>query len=224
MIGDHDPAPKPSLEERRRASRIRWTAGVGVALAACLAAALAIAMTRGTTREQEGTPRLRLRPCTLGVETPARCGRLLVPENRSDPAGRKISLRVAVIPSPVQPGRGCALLPGGRPGWRGDRGGACWNDLFGKVNAQRDLVLRRPARHRRLASRSSARRSTSACTARPLPCRVHEALLRAPRRRPALLHDAPWPPTISRTSGARSATAASTCSAPRTGPPSPRST
>ena len=141
MIGDHDPAPKPSLEERRRTSRIRWTAGIGAVLAACLAAALAIAMTRDTTREQEGTPRLRLRPCTLGVETPARCGRLLVPENRANPSGRKISLRVAVIPSPVQPADGALFYLEGGPGGAATAVAPAVNDLFGKVNAHRDLVF-----------------------------------------------------------------------------------
>ena len=43
-----------------------------------------------------------LTPCTVaGVQ--ARCGRLVVPENRTLEAGRKISLRIAVVPARSEP-------------------------------------------------------------------------------------------------------------------------
>jgi pimeloyl-ACP methyl ester carboxylesterase/predicted aspartyl protease len=45
-------------------------------------------------------PRLALAACSLpGVEGPARCGTLEVPENRAAPGGRRIGLKVAVIPA-----------------------------------------------------------------------------------------------------------------------------
>ncbi len=45
-------------------------------------------------------PRLALAACTLaGVEGAARCGTLEVPENRAAPGGRRIGLKVAVIPA-----------------------------------------------------------------------------------------------------------------------------
>lgn len=43
------------------------------------------------------TPRLELRPCTVGPET-VQCGRLEVPEDWTKPAGRRIGLDVVVLP------------------------------------------------------------------------------------------------------------------------------
>jgi pimeloyl-ACP methyl ester carboxylesterase len=65
-------------------------------LAQALAAVLAAAPTVQA--------RLPLRPCIVqGV--PARCGTLVVPEDRTKPAGRTIALRVVVVPSRVKPTR-----------------------------------------------------------------------------------------------------------------------
>ena len=41
---------------------------------------------------------LPLAPCTVGT-IDARCGRLVVPEDRSLPEGRTVSLRVVVLPA-----------------------------------------------------------------------------------------------------------------------------
>src|SRR5262245_15404025 len=65
-----------------------------VAVLALAAGALGAAPARGAA------PRLTLSPCTLpGVQGEARCGTWEVPENRSAPNGRKVSLRVAVLPA-----------------------------------------------------------------------------------------------------------------------------
>ena len=84
---------------------------------------------------------LPLVPCTVaGVD--ARCGRFVVPENRSQPEGRSISLRVAVVPArdggrladPV------VHITGG-PGGSTIADAAGMAALFAAANAHRDIVL-----------------------------------------------------------------------------------
>ncbi|HKB72465.1 MAG TPA: alpha/beta hydrolase, partial [Thermoanaerobaculia bacterium] len=65
-----------------------WTILAAAGLAARLSAAPAAA------------PRISLAPCKLqGVPREVRCGRMEVWENRARKAGRKISLRVVVVPA-----------------------------------------------------------------------------------------------------------------------------
>src|SRR5262245_51249857 len=57
-------------------------------------------------RAGAAAPSLTLTPCDLRDVSNARCGRLVVPENRALPDGRTISLRIAVVPAydtPVEP-------------------------------------------------------------------------------------------------------------------------
>jgi pimeloyl-ACP methyl ester carboxylesterase len=49
-------------------------------------------------------PALTLKPCIV-QQVAARCGTMVVPENRTKPDGRKIGLRVVVIPSLLKPAR-----------------------------------------------------------------------------------------------------------------------
>jgi pimeloyl-ACP methyl ester carboxylesterase len=139
MIGGGEPAPKPSLRERRRVSRIHWAAGIAVAAAAGAAAVLAIVFTRDPPSWPQRKD-LPLSACTIR-EVPARCGRLVVPENPGDPNGRRISLRVVVIPSPKQPAAGALFYLEGGPGGAATDSISFVNDTFAKVNAHRDVVL-----------------------------------------------------------------------------------
>lgn len=49
------------------------------------------------------TPAAQMEPCTIpGLDEPARCGTVQVPENRGQPGGRMLSLKVVVVPAPGQ--------------------------------------------------------------------------------------------------------------------------
>ena len=101
MIADLEPAPKPSLLKRRRKARIR-SAIVTTALLAFVGAVLAFVLTRrevGWRRDAK----IALPVCTVDGSIPARCGSLEVPEDRDHPNGRRISLKIVVIPSPSSP-------------------------------------------------------------------------------------------------------------------------
>jgi pimeloyl-ACP methyl ester carboxylesterase len=102
-------------------------------IAHALAALLASAPT--------GPATLPLHPCVV-QGTPARCGTLVVPENRERPARRSIGLRVVVIPSIVRPARGDAFtyLAGG-PGGAATRMTAAVMSIWPGVHRRRDIVL-----------------------------------------------------------------------------------
>ena len=80
-------------------------------------------------------------PCTAGG-TSALCGTLRVPEDRSNPGGRQISLRVAVIPAVAPVPKPDPLFP-----IAGGPGGAATDDLgwtasiFRGIHEERDIVL-----------------------------------------------------------------------------------
>ena len=92
---------------------------------------------------QQPAPRLTLAPCTVpGAGLEARCGTLMVPEHRSDPAGRMIGLRVMLVPAtgkapkpdPIAP------LPGGPgAGVIGAAGG--WSRILADARAERALLF-----------------------------------------------------------------------------------
>jgi imidazolonepropionase-like amidohydrolase/pimeloyl-ACP methyl ester carboxylesterase len=80
--------------------------------------------------------------CAPGVPPGARCGTLDVPENRAEPAGRRIAIRYAVIPAlrgkATQPP--LVVLPGG-PGLGGVQQAGGVAPLFAEANATRDLLV-----------------------------------------------------------------------------------
>ncbi len=72
----------------------------------------------------------------------ARCGRLKVPEDRSDPSGRRIGLDVMVIPAAdPEPEPDPVFFLAGGPGGAATR--IWWNaaDVFPRVHDHRDIVL-----------------------------------------------------------------------------------
>lgn len=112
---------------------------LGVPAAAVVVVLLVVLAVRGDD-DWKRTTTFPLRRCEVqGVA--ARCGRLVVPEERRRPRGRTVSLRVVVIPSPRQPAEGALFYLEGGPGGAATEATASVNDLFGKVNANRDLVL-----------------------------------------------------------------------------------
>lgn len=76
------------------------------------------------------------------VTSPALCGTLEVPENRSDPTGRQIGLRVAVIPAQADVAAPDAFFAlGGGPGDASASFFGWLPGLFSDVHAKRDIVL-----------------------------------------------------------------------------------
>jgi pimeloyl-ACP methyl ester carboxylesterase len=88
------------------------------------------------------SPRLDLAPCRLAPALQAVCGRFVVPEDRTRPGGRTISLRVAVIRarSPRRLPDPLVYLIGG-PGGSAVDGAAGMQSVFAGVNERRDIVL-----------------------------------------------------------------------------------
>lgn len=73
---------------------------------------------------------------------PARCGTLDVPENRSDPNGRRIGIRVAVVPAlSARPADDPLVILVGGPGQAGVRDGAPVARALRSVRRKRDIVL-----------------------------------------------------------------------------------
>ncbi len=102
-----------------------------------LASALAILLAAAAT----GQAKLPLRQCVVqGV--PARCGTLVVPENRDTGLGPRIGLRVVVVPAlrkPAQPDA-FAYLAGG-PGGASSESTAVVAGIWSSVREHHDLVL-----------------------------------------------------------------------------------
>lgn len=107
-----------------------------------LGAAMALLPCAGGARAQ-AAPRLALAACSLpGVEAPARCGTLEVPENRAAPAGRRIGLRVAVIPAEsAAPAPDPVFVLVGGPGQPATVVAAQLLPPLAGVRRDRDLVL-----------------------------------------------------------------------------------
>ena len=127
------------------------------------------------------------------AETPGLCGTLEVPEDRANPDGRQIGLRVAVVPATAaDPEADPLFVLAGGPGDAGTQFFAWLPAVFEEVHARRDIVLI-DQRHRELAgihSAADARHERTVgyrfrCTALRLGHRVAGGN----RRRPPLLHD-----------------------------------
>jgi pimeloyl-ACP methyl ester carboxylesterase len=80
-------------------------------------------------------------PCRSGG-FPAVCGSLEVPENRADPAGRTIQLRVVVIPAASEdPAADPVFFLAGGPGGAATESWAYAPQVFPAVHQDRDIVL-----------------------------------------------------------------------------------
>jgi pimeloyl-ACP methyl ester carboxylesterase len=87
--------------------------------------------------------RIELRPCAIkGIEAPAQCGRLAVLENRAAADGRRIALKVVVLPATEakrQPDP-VFILAGG-PGQAASDNADFFARIMGRVRRERDIVL-----------------------------------------------------------------------------------
>lgn len=86
---------------------------------------------------------LALRECTVpGVLRPVRCGTLDVPEDRNAPSGRRIGLRVVVVPARgADPAADPLFVLAGGPGQGAASLAGTFASLFEAVNERRALVL-----------------------------------------------------------------------------------
>jgi pimeloyl-ACP methyl ester carboxylesterase len=84
-----------------------------------------------------------LSPCKLpGVARAAKCGSVEVPENWDQPAGRKLSIAVAVIPAEAAGSHNDPLVPlMGGPGEATIGGAEDYLDAWGPMMRERDLLL-----------------------------------------------------------------------------------
>ena len=105
----------------------------------------AVATTAAPARLLAGRPMI---DCTIQSEAPvtatapAVCGTLEVPEDRSNPSGRMIGLRVAVIPAEADtPEPDAFFAVAGGPGRAGTAFFGWLPGLFADVHATRDIVL-----------------------------------------------------------------------------------
>lgn len=115
-----------------------------------------------------GTVPARLSACSIpGLPPAARCGSILVPEDRGKPGGRSIPIHFGIIPATgksTQPP--LAVLPGG-PGLGGLQDGPGTEQLFTGMLDNRDLLL--------IDQRGTGRSNRLAC---PLPADSGDALAR----------------------------------------------
>jgi pimeloyl-ACP methyl ester carboxylesterase len=118
----------------------RWLVVTALIVAAGGVSVAAIVDRRdGTWQPPSGTPRFAA--CTYGGQLDAWCGRVTVPEDPTRAAGRRISLRVAVIPATKQPSAGAFFYLDGGPGGAATDEAVSVNELFATVSATRDIVL-----------------------------------------------------------------------------------
>jgi pimeloyl-ACP methyl ester carboxylesterase len=112
-----------------------------VSLATCAGGARAAPAAR--LASSAARPQLVLAPCQLpGLERPARCGTLEVFENRQTRRGRRIGIRVAVLPAtaPVPAPDALFIIVGG-PGQSAVATAKAFSGIFAGVLAERDIVL-----------------------------------------------------------------------------------
>ena len=135
------PPPAPDFYMHRKKPLPEEREFNAVTLAAEVARLLAGAS--GPAPAPASAGRLELEPCELpGFEGQARCGTLAVWEDREARAGRKIDLRVAVLPATGAPRIPDPLfvLTGG-PGQSAVQGAPLFARVFAEVHRSRDLVL-----------------------------------------------------------------------------------
>ncbi len=106
-------------------------------------AAISLLLCAGGAARAQAAPRLALAACSLpGVEAPARCGTLEVPEDRATPGGRRIGLRVAVIPAEsAAPAPDPVFVLAGGPGQPATAMAAQVLPPLAGVRRDRDVVL-----------------------------------------------------------------------------------
>lgn len=165
---------------RRRGShatdgkQISHTSGVRIVkmLAAAVVLVAALSGCLGPSTTTPSTPRLALSDCRASGGVHARCGTLSVAENPAAPNGRKISIRVVVLPATTADRAADPLfyLEGGPGGAASDE--AAWvAQHFVTLNLHRDIVL--------VDQRGTGRSNPASCSAAGLSGPPSEARVAA---------------------------------------------
>src|SRR5215831_942481 len=140
--GSNDPLLRRWGEHRRR-SRRRLPGSVWLVLAASVIGALGLAVWLAERshpwRPPSGTPRFS--SCALGRHLDGWCAGLRVAEDPLEPRGRTIPLRIVVLPATKRPSSGALFYLEGGPGGAATASALKVNDLFARVQRDRDLVL-----------------------------------------------------------------------------------
>jgi len=120
--------------KRRRPTRV-WLLG-GVVVAVVAAALIVVEVDPWST-----SSRPEFSPCTHGGRVAAMCTTIAVPEDPADHGGRRISLRVAVLPATRQPREGALFYLEGGPGGAATAAALRVNELFAQEGRTRDIVM-----------------------------------------------------------------------------------
>ncbi len=119
----------------RRALPVVFTMA-GIAMAGC-GSGSSTTTEPSSVRSLAGQP---LTPCSVGP-TAALCGTLLVPEDRSQPSGRQIGLRVVVVPATQTASPDPLFLLAGGPGGAATTQFKDFVTALARVRQHRDIVL-----------------------------------------------------------------------------------
>jgi pimeloyl-ACP methyl ester carboxylesterase len=150
----------PGVRDATLAAMRRGSAILALAflVAGCASSGVEAMSPEATTEASAGpapepSPELRamagtaLEPCTIGASVAERalsvlCGELTVPEDPSEPEGRTIDLRVAVVPAiSPEPERDPVFMLAGGPGGAAIDGLAWTAVTFWGIHQSRDIVL-----------------------------------------------------------------------------------
>ena len=87
--------------------------------------------------------KIELRPCSVkDVEGEVQCGRFEVPENRQSPEGRRLSLKIVVLPArEARRQRDPVFILAGGPGQAATDNAEFFAKIMARVRRQRDIVL-----------------------------------------------------------------------------------
>ena len=140
--GSDNPVLRRWGEHRRppRRGLPRWTWSL---LAICTLAALVLAFLLYGRSEPWHAPsgEAHFVRCTYGGYVNGWCARMRVAEDPRQPSGRKISLRVAVLPATKRPAVGALFYLEGGPGGAATAAAIRVNASFARVLRDRDLVM-----------------------------------------------------------------------------------
>jgi pimeloyl-ACP methyl ester carboxylesterase len=144
MSGDQDsPIVGEWGRHRRPPRRVRvppWAwAALAVAVLVGGGVARILAVHAHGWRPPSGTPHFV--SCTYGGYVTAWCANLRVPEDPTEPRGRSITLRVAVLPATRHPAVGALFYLEGGPGGAATRSAILVNGLFAEIERDRDVVM-----------------------------------------------------------------------------------
>jgi pimeloyl-ACP methyl ester carboxylesterase len=143
MHNESDDSLLPHWGESRRPPRRRLPLWIWSLLAVSIAAALGVAVWLVGRSEPWRPPsgQLRFSTCTLGGYVDGWCTHMRVLEDPQQPNGRRISLRIAVLPATKRPAAGALFYLEGGPGGAATAAAIHVNSYFARVLRNRDLVL-----------------------------------------------------------------------------------